>query len=126
MRGSAIIFAIVVLYNLISITITERERELATMKVLGYHRKEVAAFISRETTVMTITGIALGLLTGLWLHRYVMSVIEVNELMFSRTILITSFIFAIVFPLLCNLLVNWFIRPRLNGLDPVTSLKSVE
>jgi putative ABC transport system permease protein len=126
MIASATILAIIVLYNLISITITERERELATMKVLGYHRKEVAAFIFRETTVMTIVGIGLGLLVGIWLHRYVMGSIEVNDIMFSRTILLTSFAFAIGFPLLCNVLVNLFVRPRLNRLDPAKSLKSVE
>jgi putative ABC transport system permease protein len=123
---AALVLAVVVLYNLISIMILERERELATMKVLGYYRGQVAAFVSRETTVMTIIGMALGLGLGVWLHGVVMDTIAVNELMFPRTILPQSFAFAVLFPLLCNVLVNLCLRPRLNGLDPAKSLKSIE
>jgi putative ABC transport system permease protein len=123
---AALILAIVVLYNLITIAITERERELATMKVLGYRRREVAAFLSRETTAMSVVGLLFGLVLGIVLHGMVMGTIEVNEIMFPRIILPQSFAFAILFPLLCNLLVNLSARPRLNRLDPVTSLKSVE
>jgi putative ABC transport system permease protein len=123
---AAVILAVVVLYNLITLVITERQRELATMKVLGYHRGEVAAFISRETTIMTVIGIALGLGLGIALHRSVMGTIEVSEIMFPRAILLWSFAFAVLFPLLCNLLVNLSARPRLNKVDPATSLKSIE
>jgi putative ABC transport system permease protein len=124
---AAFILATVVLYSLITIAVMERQRELATMKVLGYHRQETAAFISRETTAMTVVGICLGLGLGLILHSLVMGSIEVSELMFSRTILPQSFIIAALFPLLCNLLVNLLVlRPRLSRLDPATSLKSVE
>ncbi|MDR2587096.1 MAG: ABC transporter permease [Coriobacteriales bacterium] len=126
MIGAAFILAAVVLYNLISIMVLERQREFATMKVLGYHRGQVAAFLSRETTVMTFIGLILGLPLGLWLHGYVMATIEVNELMFSRVILPLSFVFAIVFPLICNYVVNLCVRPRLNRLDPAKVLKSIE
>jgi putative ABC transport system permease protein len=123
---AALILVIVILYNLISITITERERELATLKVLGYHQREVAANVFRETTIMIIIGIAVGLGLGIWLHGFVMRSIEGNEIMFTRVILPQSFIFAVLFPLLCDILVNLCARPRLNRLDPAKSLKSIE
>jgi putative ABC transport system permease protein len=123
---SAFLLVVVVLYNLITITVMERDRELATMKVLGYHLREVASSISRETTVMTIIGIAIGLAVGIWLHDYVMQTIEVSEIMFSRVIFIQSFVFASLFPLLCNFIVNLSVRPRLRKVDAASSLKSIE
>jgi putative ABC transport system permease protein len=123
---SAFVLAIVVLYNLITITILERERELALMKVLGYHPREVAASISRETTIMTVIGIAIGIAFGFWLHGYVMKTIEVSEIMFPRIILPLSLVLATLFPLLCNFLVNLVVRPRLNRIDMIESLKSIE
>jgi putative ABC transport system permease protein len=126
MLVTAFILAVAVLYNLISLTITERERELATLSVVGYQRWEVAAFISRETTVLSIIGVCIGLVVGVWLHSFVMASLEVNELMFSRIITPLSFVIAVLFPLFCNLLVNLCSRPRLNRLDSVEILKSVE
>jgi putative ABC transport system permease protein len=126
MLGAAFILAVAVLYNLISLTITERERELATLSVVGYQRWEVAAFISRETTVLTIIGVGLGVVVGIWLHGFVMASLEVNELMFSRIITPMSFVIGALFPLICNVLVNLCSRPRLNRLDSVEILKSVE
>jgi putative ABC transport system permease protein len=123
---TAFILAVAVLYNLISLTITERERELATLHVVGYQRWEVAAFISRETTILSIIGVFFGIFVGIWLHDFVMASLEVNELMFSRIITPPSFVIAVLFPLICNLLVNLCSRPRLNRLDPVEILKSVE
>jgi putative ABC transport system permease protein len=126
MLAAAFILAVAVLYNLISLTITERERELATLRVVGYQHWEVAAFISRETTVLTIIGVFFGIFVGIWMHDFVMASLEVNELMFSRIITPPSFIIGILFPLICNVLVNLCSRPRLNRLDPVEILKSVE
>jgi putative ABC transport system permease protein len=123
---AAFILAVVVLYNLITITVLERERELALMKVLGYYPSQVAAFISRETTIMSVIGVIIGIFLGLWLHGYVMQTIEVDEIMFSRMILPLSFVLASLFPLLCNFLVNLSVRPRLNAIDMVKSLKSFE
>jgi putative ABC transport system permease protein len=126
MLAAAFILAITVLYNLISLTITERERELATLSVVGYQQREVAAFISRETTVLTIIGVCVGVVVGIFVHDFVMASLEVNELMFSRIITPLSFAIGILFPLLCNILVNLCSRPRLNRLNPVEILKSVE
>ncbi|MDR1183772.1 MAG: FtsX-like permease family protein [Coriobacteriales bacterium] len=126
MLASAFILAVTVLYNLISLTITERERELATLNVVGYQRWEIAAFISRETTALSIIGVFIGVFVGIWLHDFVMLSLEVNELMFSRIITPQSFVIGILFPLICNVLVNLCSRPRLNRLDSVEILKSVE
>ncbi|MDR2156314.1 MAG: FtsX-like permease family protein [Clostridiales Family XIII bacterium] len=118
--------ALVVLYNLVNINITERERELATLKVLGFYRREVAAYIFRETTTLTIIGILIGLVCGVFLHNYVIASIEVNEVMFARLILPKSYGFAIAFTLGCSLLIGLLMLPRLKRIDPVGSLKSVE
>jgi putative ABC transport system permease protein len=123
---TAFILAVAVLYNLISLTITERERELATLSVVGYQRWEVAAFISRETTILSIVGVCFGIVVGIWLHDFVMASLEVNELMFSRIITPPSFVIGALFPLICNVFVNLCSRPRLNRLDSVEILKSVE
>jgi putative ABC transport system permease protein len=118
--------ALVVLYNLVNINITEREREIATLKVLGFYRREVAAYILRETIVLTVIGILFGLVIGVFLHDFVMGSIEVNEVMFSRLILPQSYGFAATFTLGCSLLIGLLMSPRLNRIDPVGSLKSVE
>jgi putative ABC transport system permease protein len=122
----ACLLALIVLYNLVNINITERERELATLKVLGFSRYEVDAYISRETTILTVLGAAVGLAVGIFLHRYVMVSIEVNEVMFSRTILPQSYLYAAAFTLGCGFLIRLAMRPRLNKIDPVSSLKSVD
>ncbi|MDR3052241.1 MAG: ABC transporter permease [Coriobacteriales bacterium] len=123
---AALMLAVIVIYNLITINVTERERELATLKVLGYHRREVAGYITREAFIMVFFGILGGLFAGVFLHTYVMGVLVAGEGMFPHVIEPTSFVFAGVIPLLCTFLVNLFIRPRLNRLDPATSLKSIE
>jgi putative ABC transport system permease protein len=123
---AAFLLAIIVIYNLITINVTERERELATLKVLGYHRREVVAYITREAFVMVFFGILAGLLFGIALHAYVMGVFVSSEIMFPHVIAPLSFVLAAVLPLLCTILVNLCIRPRLSRLSPVTSLKSIE
>ena len=123
---SALALAVIVIYNLITINVTERERELATLRVLGYHRREVAGYIARESSAMALFGIPLGLLAGLVLHAYVMGVLVASDIMFPRVVKPLSLVSAAVIPLLCTVLVNVCIRPRLNRLNPATSLKSVE
>jgi putative ABC transport system permease protein len=122
----ACLLALIVLYNLVNVNITERERELATLKVLGFTRQEVVAYISRETTILTMFGTAVGLGVGIFLHRYVMASIEVNEVMFSRVILPQSYLYAVAFTLGCSFLIRLVMRPRLKNIDPASSLKSVE
>jgi putative ABC transport system permease protein len=120
------LLALVVLYNLININITERERELATLKVLGFYRNEVSAYISRESVLLTMIGMAVGLFVGVFLHSYVMAAVEVNEVMFGRTIMPLSYVYSGLFTLLCVIIINLIMRPKIMRIDPVSSLKSAE
>lgn len=118
------ILALIVLYSLSSINITERIRELATLKVLGFFRAEVSTYISRETTILTLFGLVLGLIAGIFIHQFVIASVEVNEVMFARTILPQSFVFAALTTLLCSALIAFIMRSRIRKIDPVTTLKS--
>jgi putative ABC transport system permease protein len=120
------LLALVVLYNLTNINVMERFRELATLKVLGFYRREVLSYISRETAYLTLVGIALGLAFGIWLHAYVVRAVEINDVMFVREIGAASYLFAGVFTLLCALAINLAMRPKIRRIDPVLSLKSTE
>ena len=123
---TAALLALVVLYNLSSINITERVRELATLKVLGFFKREVSSYISRETTILTLIGLAFGVVWGVVMHRYVMDSIEVDDIMFSRLIEPLSFGVSLLIPLLCSAVIALAMRPRLNRIEPVTELKSFE
>ncbi|MDR3307844.1 MAG: ABC transporter permease, partial [Coriobacteriales bacterium] len=110
---AAAVLAFVVLYNLITINITERMRELATLKVLGFFSREVFFYVFRETFALTAIGMLLGLVVGIFLHGYIMDSVEVNEIMFGRIIEPASFALAAVFTLGCSILVSIFMIPRL-------------
>ncbi|MDR0852487.1 MAG: FtsX-like permease family protein [Clostridiales Family XIII bacterium] len=118
--------AMVVLYNLTNINIIERERELATLKVLGFYRTEVSAYVNRESMVLTVIGIICGLLCGILLHRYVMDSVEVSEFMFGRLIKPVSFLYATLFTLFCGIAINISMHPKILKIDPVGALKSAE
>jgi putative ABC transport system permease protein len=120
------LLALVVLYNLININIMERGRELATLKVLGFYPKEVYSYISRESILLTLIGIAFGLPSGIVLHSYVMESVEVSEVMFARTIMLPSYIYAAAFTMFCVIAVNLLMRPKIGKIDPASSLKSAE
>lgn len=122
----AAFLALVVLYNLTNINVMERSRELATLKVLGFYRREVLSYISRETACLTLVGIALGLVGGIWLHTYVVRSVEINDVMFVREIQAASYMLAGVFTLLCAIVINLAMRPKIRRIDPVLSLKSAE
>jgi putative ABC transport system permease protein len=124
--AAAAILAFVVLYNLTNINITERSREIATLKVLGFYEGEVASYVYRENILLTLLGTALGLFLGVFLHRFVVATVEVDEVMFRRVILPASFLFAAVFTLLSSGLVNLVMLQKLRHIDMVESLKSAE
>jgi len=124
--GVSGLLALIVLYNLTNINVTERERELATLKVLGFYRKEVSAYISRETIILTVIGVLFGFIGGILLHRYLISAVEVNDIMFARLIKPFSFIFTGAFTIVCAIVIMLIMQPKLNRIDPVTSLKSAE
>lgn len=118
--------AFVVLYNLNNINITERRRELATIKVLGFYDKEVAAYVYRENVLLTIIGAFAGCGLGYLLHRFVIVTVEVDDVMFGRIIEPKSYIIAMLFTIGFSAFVNWVMYFKLKKIDMVESLKSVE
>ena len=118
--------ALIVLYNLTNINVNERVRELATLKVLGFYDKEVSAYIYRENTASSILGVLVGLVVGIFLHRFVVLTAEVDLVMFSREIFPMSYVWAALLTLAFTLLVNFLLHFRLKKIDMVESLKSVE
>ncbi len=123
---SAGALAVVVLYNLININITERSREIATLKVLGFYPGEVAAYVYRESLLLTVIGIVVGLVGGIFLHRFVITTVEIDEVMFRRVIQPMSYVIAAVFTLACAGFVDLIMLRRLKKIDMVESLKSAE
>ena len=123
---SAGMLAFVVLYNLNNINITERQRELATLKVLGFYDGEVASYVYRENILLTIIGSVVGMVLGNFLHRYTILTVEVEEAMFGRQIHWQSYLYSFLFTVAFSLFVNWVMFYKLKKIDMVESLKSVE
>ena len=123
---SAGMLAFVVLYNLNNINITERQRELATLKVLGFYDGEVASYVYRENILLTIIGSVVGMVLGNLLHRYIILTVEVEEAMFGRQIHWQSYLYSFLFTVAFSLFVNWVMFYKLKKIDMVESLKSVE
>lgn len=118
--------AFVVLYNLTNINVTERQRELATIKVLGFRDGEVAGYIYRETSLLTILGCAVGLAFGVLMHSFVIQTVEVDMVMFGRTVEPLSFVYSALLTLLFAVIVDLVMYPKLKKIDMVESLKSVD
>ena len=123
---SAGTLAFIVLYNLTNINIAERERELATIKVLGFHDGEVSAYIYRETALLSLIGMALGLAFGVVLHAFVVRTAEIDAVMFGRSIAPLSFVYAGLLTLVFTAIVSLFMHKKLKKIDMVQSLKSNE
>ncbi len=123
---SAALLAFIVLYNLTNINIGERQREIATIKVLGFFDREVDAYIYRETAVLSIIGTLFGLIFGIFLCRFVVKTAEVDMVMFGRHIKALSFVLSAAITLLFSFFVNLVMHPRLKKIDMVESLKSNE
>ena len=123
---SAGALAFVVLYNLNNININERRRELATLKVLGFYDKEMAAYVYRENIVLTMIGIVFGIVFGIILHRFVITTVEIDLVMFGRNIDPSSFVYSILLTFLFSAFVNFVMYFKLKKIDMVESLKSVE
>ncbi len=116
----------VVLYNLANINIGEREREIATLKVLGFYDKEVDNYINKENMIFTVVGIALGILFGYFLTNVIITTVEIESLRFVRKILPISYIISIILTALFSIVVNYIIHFILKKIDMIESLKSVE
>ena len=123
---SAGLLAFVVLYNLNNINITERQRELATLKVLGFYDGEVASYVYRENIVLTLFGIIAGMGIGNFLHHYVIQTVEVDMMMFGRNVFFRSYFYSGLITLAFALFVNGMMFYRLRKIDMIESLKSVE
>ena len=123
---SAGMLAFVVLYNLNNINITERQRELATLKVLGFYNGEVAMYVYRENIVLTVLGAVFGIVLGKFLHGFIIVTVEIESVMFGRNIDLSSFIYGFLLTILFSLLVNGAMYFKLKKINMVESLKSVE
>ena len=123
---SAGMLAFVVLYNLYNINITERKRELATLKVLGFYDKEVTEYVYRENILLTLIGSVFGMLLGKILHRFIIVTVEIDSVMFGRNINTISFVYAFLLTVVFSLFVNGVMYFKLKKINMVESLKSVE
>ena len=123
---SAGMLAFVVLYNLNTINIAERKRELATLRVLGFYNPEVAAYVYRENILLTLIGTIVGAGLGKILHLFIIETVEVPAAMFGRTINLPSYIYSFIFTILFSMIVNGVMYFKLRKIDMVESLKSIE
>ena len=118
--------AFVVLGNLINVNISERQREIATLKVLGFRRKEVESYIYKENNVLTLIGAIVAMPIGTALHHYIMRTVEMDYVMFGRQVDPVSYFYAAALTLLFGVIVDHFMASRLHDIQMVESLKSVE
>jgi len=124
--ASAAALAFVVLYNLTNINMTERKRELATLKVLGFYDRELSAYVYRENILLTFFGILTGLAAGKFLHQWLVLTVEIDMLMFGRTVHLISYGCAAALTALFTVLVNLAAHRKLKKIDMVESLKTLE
>lgn len=123
---SAGALAFVVLYNLTNINISERIREIATIKVLGFYDEEVSRYVYRENIILTIIGTILGLILGIFLHKFIIHTTEIEYIMFGREIKGISFVYSAVLTLIFAAFVNFVMHYKLKKIDMVESLKSID
>ena len=123
---AAAALAMVVLFNLSNINITERQRELATIKLLGFYDREVSAYVYRENIVLTVFGILIGCFMGHWLHIYLVRSTEIDLMMFGRQTKATAYLYAAILTTIFSFLVNVLAHFRMKKIDMVESLKSAE
>lgn len=123
---SAAALAFIVLFSLTTINIDERRRELATLKVLGFYDRETSMYIYRENGILTVLGVLFGLLFGAVLLAYIITTVEVDMVMFDRTVGWTTYVLATVMTIFFSLLVNLLMNRVIRKIDMVESMKSVE
>ena len=123
---AAAALAFIVLYNLTNINICERQKEIATLKVLGFYKREVSGYVFRETAILSLIGTALGLVLGVFFHQFVVQTAETDAAMFGRTVYPMSYVYAAALSILFTLLVSLFMQKKLRRIDMVESLKAPE
>jgi putative ABC transport system permease protein len=124
--GCAAALAFIVIYNLNNINITERVREIATIKVLGFYKEETKSYIFRENVVLTLLGSLVGIILGHYLHAFIMSAINLDAISFDVNVRPTSYLLSVVGTVLFNQLVNLFMTRKLENIHMAESLKSVD
>jgi len=122
----ASMLAIVILYNLTNINVSERIRELSTIKVLGFHDKEVTMYIYRETIILSILGIFVGCFMGMWLHSYILNVVPPDEVMFNPKRWIGAFVIPFVTISSISTILKYYVNNKLKKVDMIEALKSVD
>jgi putative ABC transport system permease protein len=120
------LMAVTVLYNLTNINITERIREIATVKVLGFYDHETAAYVFREVNMLSAGGSIVGLFMGKALHAFVIMQIQVENMYFPIKIAPLSYVISVVLTMVFSILITRFMRPRLKKIKMAESLKSIE
>lgn len=123
---SAGLLAYVVLYNLNNINITERRRELATLKVLGFYDMEVSTYVYRENVILTVLGILVGMVLGKYLHQFIIQTLKVNQIVFGKNIYGISYLLSALLTMAFASFVNYIMYRKLKEINMVESLKSVE
>lgn len=123
---SAGMLAFVVLYNLNTVNIAERKRELATLKVLGLYNMEVAEYVYRENILLTFFWAVVGAVLGRFLHLFIIETVEVDSAMFGRNINMPSYIYSLILTVTFSMLINGVMYFKLKKIDMVESLKSIE
>lgn len=116
--------AVIVLYNLTNININERKKELATLRVLGFHHREVGGYIFREIVIMTLMGALLGLVLGKLLHSFVVSLVENPVMMFSHYISPWTYLLSLLITLLFSVLVDWLMYQKIKRIKMAESMKA--
>lgn len=120
------LLSVVVLYNLTNVNICERRRELATLRVLGFHKIETERYIFRESDILSFAGAFVGLFVGIWLHSFVVRTIEIDQLMFGRHIYFESYVFAMLISVVFTLFVDLIMRRNVRKIDMVEAMKANE
>ena len=123
---AAAILAFVVLYNLSNINICERQREIATLKVLGFYDKEVDDYITKENIILTALGIPIGLILGYYLTQFMISTCEQDTLMYTKGIKLLSYIISSLITIIFTIIINIINHHNLKKIDMIESLKNVE
>jgi len=122
----AVALSLVVSYNLCNINITERQREIATIKVLGFYPKETYSYVFRETIALTAMGVVVGIPLGIWLHGFVLGQVQVDMVSFHSQISLLSYALAVMITFVSIILVEMLLRGKINQIHMAESLKSVE
>jgi putative ABC transport system permease protein len=123
---SAGVLAFVVIYNLTNINISERKRELATIKLLGFFNNELAAYIYRENMILTLLGSIIGIFAGMVMSSIILDTAETNLMMFSKKIGTIYFVCSVLLTILFSVIVNLAMYKRFDNIDMIESLKSPE